>query len=330
MANASLQQTLAPLSIYLQNDTVHELMINKPDELWVDNGKSMTRENISFSYRIMQRFANLIAAETGQIISDSSPLLSATLPGGHRVQLVMSPASQYQDSHYHWQDTLTVSIRKKSNLLFDLDQFAIQGGFSHVAQPDSDDLSTLKQLYHNKYYQDFLIHAVKAKCNILISGGTYSGKTSLLNMLLQYINKQERVITIEDAPELVIANDNRVRLFYSRGLQSKSQINAFDLLNASLRLRPDRIIMGELRDDDAICWLQAINTGHTGTISTIHSDTPLLAIQKLIDMVRMKYTMQSEENIRSYIRNVLDVVVQIKRDPLNGKRYISDILFLKE
>lgn len=330
MANASLHTTLAPLSFFLKDKDIAEIMINRPNELWFDNGKFIVKQKIDLSLKMLERMAHLIAAHSGQEINEQKPLLSAMLPGGHRVQLVLSPACKCFDVINQWQNTVSISIRKQKDNEMSLDDFEHQGGFNQMLASDDKILPHLKQLSQHKKYSQLFIDAVKYKKTILISGGTYSGKTTLLNMLLPYIDQNERVITIEDTPELRIPNENQVRLFYSRGMQNTTQVSAYDLLTASLRLRPDRIIMGELRDDDAVCWLQAVNTGHAGTLSTIHSDTPELAVQKLIDMVRLKYPFQSEEHIKQYIYKVVDLIIQIKRNSRTGQRYISQILILKE
>ncbi|MGA2655798.1 MAG: ATPase, T2SS/T4P/T4SS family, partial [Gammaproteobacteria bacterium] len=241
MANASLQQTMSPLAIYLQDEAINEIMINRPNEVWLDNGKAIFQHKIDFPLRLMQRFANLIAAESGQEINEQKPLLSAMLPGGHRVQLILSPACKCLDEEQQWQDTVCLSIRKKSDAILDLNTFTSQGGFTQLSDKTDTKINKLTELYSLKQYQEFLIKAVQYKKNILISGGTYSGKTSLLNMLLDCIDKDERIISIEDTPELKIPSKNQVRLFYSRGMQSSAQITSHDLLNAALRMRPDRI-----------------------------------------------------------------------------------------
>lgn len=330
MASASLQTTLAPILLFLQSKNIQEIMINRPHEIWLDDGKSVVRQDIDLSLKMLKRLVDLIAAQSGQEISEQKPILSGLLPGGHRVQVMMAPAVKTQDDSKNWLDTVSISIRKQSLIDFDLNVFEQQGGFSQIKEINHSTMQELDALYHNKQYLTLLKQAVKFKKTILISGGTYSGKTTLLNMLIKEIDPGERIITIEDTPELHVNNANQVRLFYSRGMQGIAKINAQDLLNATLRMRPDRIIMGELRDDDAICWLQAANTGHEGTLTSVHSDTPQLAIQKLIDMVKVRYPLQNDESIRQYIHAVLDIVIQVKRDSATGKRYISEILCLKE
>lgn len=328
MSIASLQTTLTPLLFFLQAKNIQEIMINQPNEIWLDDGKTVVQQNIDLPLKMLRRLADLIAAQSGQEISEQKPLLSALLPGGHRVQVIFPPATKVLDENNNWQETVSIAIRKQSFIDFDLNCFNDNGGFSKVTIDNDNHNHLLHDLYHQKKYMEFLVQAIKLKKTILISGGTYSGKTTLLNMLIKEIDSNDRIITIEDTPELHIKNGNQVRLFYSRGMQSSAKISAHDLLNATLRMRPDRIIMGELRDDDAICWLQAANTGHEGTLSTIHSDTPMLAIQKLADMVRVKYPLQSDESIKQYIHAVVHIIVQIKRDTATGKRFISDIVYL--
>jgi type IV secretion system protein VirB11 len=328
MANASLQTTLAPLLLFLNGKHIQEIMINRPNEIWLDNGLTVIKQSIDMPLKMLRRLVELIAAQSGQEVGEKTPLLSALLPGGHRIQIIMSPAVKICDQQNNWHDTISLSIRKQSLSHFNLQAFNAQGGFSDVVKTKQDNIEELHKLYQEGKYLELLVQAVNLKKTILVSGGTYSGKTTLLNMLINEISKNERLITIEDTPELTIAQENHVRLFYSRGMQSAAKLGAQDLLNATLRMRPDRIIMGELRDTDASCWLQAANTGHEGTLSTIHSDTPLLAIQKLSDMVKMQYPMQSDTSIKKYIYAVLDMIIQVKRDINTGRRYISEIFIL--
>jgi type IV secretion system protein VirB11 len=328
MANASLQTTLAPLLLFLNAKDTQEIMINRPDEIWVDDGQVISKHSIEMPFKMLKRLAELIAVQSGQVFNDEKPMLSATIPGGHRVQIMMSPACQMRMADGSWQDSICLSIRKQTWLEGDLRTFDKLGGFAEISNEQRDDSAWLHELYNQKQYVELLISAVKSKKTILISGGTYSGKTTLLNMLIKEMDANDRIITIEDTPEIHLSQENQVRLFYSRGMQHVASITATDLLTATLRMRPDRIIMGELRDKDGACWLQAANTGHQGTVSTIHSDTPLLAIQKLCDMVRMQYPMQSAESIKQYILSVVDVIIQMKREGQSGRRYISEMLIV--
>lgn len=177
---------------------------------------------------------------------------------------------------------------------------------------------------HN--YQEFLTLAIQQRRNILISGGTSTGKTTFLNALLKQIPATERIITIEDVPEIHVTQPNSLSLFASRNQQGRAQIDMQHLVEASLRLRPDRIIIGELRGAEAFSFLRAINTGHPGSIATLHADTPLLAFEQLVLMVMQKNLGLSREQIENYIRLIVEVVVQLKKGE-HGMRYVSEIYY---
>ena len=174
--------------------------------------------------------------------------------------------------------------------------------------------------------QEFLTQAVLLKKNILISGGTSTGKTTFTNAILSCIKKTERIITIEDAREIIIENENILHLLASKGNQGRAKVQTQDLIEASLRLRPDRIIVGELRGAEAFSFLRAINTGHPGSISTLHADSPEMAFQQLKLMVMQSNLNISAAEVLEYIRAIVDIVVQLKRSD-QGQRYISDIYF---
>ena len=168
---------------------------------------------------------------------------------------------------------------------------------------------------------------MESKQNIIISGGTSTGKTTFTNAMLKAIPADERLITCEDAREIEInGHPNRMHLLASKGGQGRSMVTTQDLIEACLRLRPDRIIVGELRGAEAFSFLRAINTGHPGSISTLHADTPAMALEQLKLMVMQAGLGMPPSEIREYIFNVVDVVVQLKRGA-KGKRYISEIYF---
>jgi type IV secretion system protein VirB11 len=171
-----------------------------------------------------------------------------------------------------------------------------------------------------------LQEAVKQKRNILISGGTSSGKTTFVNALLREIPPDERLILIEDTPELQVEHQNAVGLIAARGELGEAELTAEDLLIASLRMRPDRIILGEIRGREAVTFLRAVNTGHPGSISTIHADSPERAVDQLALLVMETGTRMGWEDVVRYVRSSLDIIVQLHR--LNGVRHISGILAL--
>lgn len=316
-----LENHLAPIQHLLDDDSVSEISINAPQEVWVERRGEMSREVIpAFNFSHLQHLAKLVATYTEQTISEEHPLLSANLPQGYRIQIVYPPAVNDQ--------TVGMSIRKSSLLDHDLSWYAEQGSFvpaPHRLQEKSA-RENLLQLHAEKNYQEFLIQAVNQKLNILISGGTSTGKTTFLNALLKQIPSTERIITIEDVPEIRVTQPNSLSLFASRNQQGRAKIDMQDLVEASLRLRPDRIIIGELRGAEAFSFLRAVNTGHPGSIATLHADTPTLAFEQLVLMVMQKNLGLNREQIENYIRLIIDVVVQLKKGE-QGARYISEIYF---
>ncbi len=175
--------------------------------------------------------------------------------------------------------------------------------------------------------KDFLHRSVIYKKNIIVSGGTSTGKTTFTNAMIKAIPAEERLITVEDAREIELsAHANRVHLLSSKGGQGRAKVNTQDLIEACLRLRPDRIIVGELRGLEAFSFLRAINTGHPGSISTLHADTPKMAFEQLKLMVMQAGLGMSPAEILNYIKNVIDIVVQVKRGD-KGRRFVSEIYF---
>lgn len=183
-------------------------------------------------------------------------------------------------------------------------------------------------LYQKKNFKCFIETAVLTKKNILICAGTGVGKTTFLNACLRVIPQQERIITIEDAREVNVSQPNAVHLLVSRGNQGLSQHTMQDLFEASLRLRPDRIVLSEIRGKEAFSFLRAINSGHPGSLSTIHADSPQAAFEQLIFMMQQAGTALSADYLRQYIQSVIPIIVQLQRCP-SGKRfmYVSDIYF---
>ena len=185
----------------------------------------------------------------------------------------------------------------------------------------------LSRLLKANRLKDFLYQSILVKKNIIISGGTSTGKTTFTNACLRAIPRIERLISVEDAREIDLENHpNKVHLLASKGGQGLAKVTTQDLIETCLRLRPDRIIVGELRGSEAFSFLRAINTGHPGSISTLHADTPEMAIQQLKLMVMQAGLGMPPDDILSYIKNVVDIVVQLKRGE-KGRRYISQIYF---
>lgn len=322
MSIAALDSYLLPLKKILDKDGVNEISINRPGEVWVEcKGDTIREELPEFDLNHLKSLARLVAQSTEQRLSEEEPLLSATLPNGYRIQIVFPPACEAS--------TVVISIRKPSVIKWSLEDYDKMGMFASASigeSQDKNDLVLAKLLQLNRV-KDFLMRAVIYKKNIIISGGTSTGKTTFTNAMIQAIPHEERLITVEDAREIDLTyHKNRVHLIASKGGQGRAKVTTQDLIEACLRLRPERIIVGELRGAEAFSFLRAINTGHPGSISTLHADTPKMAMEQLKMMVMQAGLGLTPSEISSYIRNVIDVVVQLKRGE-KGKRYISEVYF---
>jgi type IV secretion system protein VirB11 len=210
-----------------------------------------------------------------------------------------------------------------------LDQYATKGAFDNTTTQKLVDENNpiLKNYLKEGKTKEFIRHAVLCKKNIIISGGTSTGKTTFTNAALGEIPINERLITVEDAREVILhMHPNRVHLLASKGGQGRAKVTTQDLIEACLRLRPDRIIVGELRGSEAFSFLRAINTGHPGSISTLHADAPSMALEQLKLMVMQAGLGMPPDEIKKYIHAVIDIVVQLKRGS-GGKRYVSEIYF---
>lgn len=318
----ALDVYLKPITTLLSRDGINEISINEPNEAWVEKMGDMYKVNIpGYDLKHLKSLGRLVAQSTDQKISEETPLLSATLPGGYRVQVVFPPACE---NH-----TVIFSIRKKSDLAWTLDDYEKMGAFAEAKfeKRVDESIQVLSKLLKINDTKGFLKAAILTKKNIIISGGTSTGKTTFTNACLRAIPKTERLITVEDAREIDLTSHlNKVHLLASKGGQGRANVTAQDLIEACLRLRPDRIIVGELRGAEAFSFLRAINTGHPGSISTLHADTPDMALQQLKLMVMQAGLGMSPDDILNYIKNVVDVVVQLKRGS-GGRRFVSEIYY---
>ena len=324
MSIAALDSYLLPLKQILDKEGVSEVSINRPKEAWVEVRGDIEYQALpSFDFNHLKSLARLIAQSTEQKISEEQPLLSATLPAGYRIQVVFPPACE--------SGTVAMSIRKQANLLWNLNDYEKMGAFDNTAIGaviDKNDIVLAKLLKLNRI-KEFLYRSVIYRKNIIISGGTSTGKTTFTNALLGVIPKEERLITVEDAREIRLDHHpNRVHLLASKGGQGRSNIDTQDLIECCLRMRPERIILGELRGKEAFSFLRAINTGHPGSISTLHADSPQMALEQLKLMVMQAGLGMPPDEVKQYISEVVDVVIQLKRAE-KGRRYISEVYFKK-
>ncbi len=301
---------------------VSEISINKPGHIWVEIGGDMEPYNVpELTLEHLKSLGRLVAQSTEQTISEETPILSATLPQGFRIQIVFPPAVE--------PNSIAISIRKATTVNLDLDQYEALGAFqSTVIQQETNPVDLeLRALLNAGSIKDFIKKAVLSKKNIIISGGTSTGKTTFLNAALKVIPSTERIITCEDAREIMIPHvENRVHLLASKGGQGRAKVDMQDLIEACLRLRPDRLMLGELRGKEAFSFMRAVNTGHPGSISTLHADTPALAIEQLILMIMQAGLGMNREQIRNYVENVINIIVQLKRGA-HGMRFVSEVYF---
>ena len=319
-----LRKFLSPIQPFLTQDGVSEVCVNTPGECWVEEhgARGMVRKDIpEMTERSLTQLARQIAASSHQEVNQSKPLLSAALPSGERIQIVLSPAAL---------DGGGFSIRRQVVQHLSLDDYAERGAFQRVHLTAPDHRSPLDlhlgELLAARDWQGFLSAAVAGRKNMLIVGGTSTGKTTFFNAVARAIPAEERLLSIEDTPELELPQPNVFRLLASKGGQGLARVSIQDLLEASLRLRPDRILLGELRGAEAYTFLQAVNTGHPGSISTLHADSPRAAFERLALMVMQANLGLGREEILEYIRSVVEVIVQLTRLP-NGERIVSEIYF---
>ncbi len=287
-----------PLEPLLNDPSVSDVLVNGFDTIYVERGGKIQLTNVRFrDERHLVHTIQRMVARIGRRIDESSPMVDARLADGSRVNAVIPPLAI---------DGAALSIRR----------------FSAVAL-SGDDLIEFGAI--SPEMLNYLHIAVRARCSVLVSGGTGSGKTTMLNMLSGFISKRERVITIEDAAELRLQQPHVVRL-ESRppNLEGKGEVSIRDLVKNALRMRPDRIIVGEVRGGEVLDMLQAMNTGHDGSMATIHSNSPEDAMSRMMTMLGMTGTPLGEETMATMIARSIHVVVQLARMP-DGKRRVIAI-----
>jgi type IV secretion system protein VirB11 len=318
MSIKALERHLLPLRSLLEMDGVTEVCINQPQEVFVEQkGKFISYQIPELELGFLESLASLIAEFNSKEFP--SPLLSGSLPTGERIQFVMNPACE--------NEKFVCSIRKHQMRNMTLDDYVSAGvfdDFTHsVVDHNIDD--KLKALYYEKNILQFLQLAIRAKKNILISGGTGTGKTTFLNACLKLIPEHERLITVEDTREVKVNHPNVAHLLFN---EEDERINSLKIFKTCLRLRPDRIFLSELRGAEVWPYFRAANSGHPGSLSTVHADTPEGAFTQLVFMMQQAGSTSTEEQIRNYIKSIINIVIQLKRCS-SGDRFmtVSDIYF---
>jgi pilus assembly protein CpaF len=286
-----------PIERLLEDDTVTEIMVNGPYDVWVERAGRLHKTPIRFSDDgHLQRIISKMVAQVGRRIDEASPMVDARLPDGSRINATIPPLS------------LTgplLTIRKFGKTRLDMD-------------------SLIKRSALTVETADLLDRCVKARLNILIAGGTGSGKTTMLNALSASIPESERIITIEDAAELYLNQRHVLRLeSRPKNIEGEGEIGIRDLVRNSLRMRPDRIVIGECRGAEALDMLQAMNTGHDGSLSTLHANTPRDALARLETMVLMAGYDLPLRAVREQIASALDLLIQIERMNDGTRRVVA-------
>jgi pilus assembly protein CpaF len=287
-----------PLERLLADDSVTEIMVNGPYEIWIERQGKLYETQVRFTDDShLRRIINKMVAQVGRRIDESSPMVDARLPDGSRVNAIIPPLSLSGP---------LVTIRKFSR--------------RRLTNDDMIKLGTL-----SAETVEFLQRCIKAQLNILVSGGTGSGKTTLLNALSTAIPDEERIVTIEDAAELRLNQQHVLRLeARPRSIDGEGEIPIRDLLRNSLRMRPDRIIVGEVRGGEALDMLQAMNTGHDGSLSTIHANSARDALARVETMVLMSGIDLPVRAIREQISSALDAIIHLERLE-DGSRRVTAI-----
>lgn len=292
---------LGPIEPLLADETISEVMVNGPKHVYVEQRGKLTLSNVQFrDNNHVLAVATRIVTAIGRRIDETTPLCDARLMDGSRVNIIIPPLAI---------DGPTITIRKFSKKKITLDTMVKYNSIS-------PQMASVLQI------------AGRARCNIIISGGTGSGKTTLLNALSQMIDHGERIVTIEDAAELQLQQPHVVRLeTRPANLEGHGEITMRDLLKNTLRMRPDRIIVGETRGGEAIDMLQAMNTGHDGSLSTVHANRPREALMRLENMVGLAGVNLAPRAIRMQIASAVDMIVQVSRMRDGSRRitYISEV-----
>jgi pilus assembly protein CpaF len=289
---------LGPLEPLLRDPKISDILVNGKDHVFVEKGGLLQKVNTSFrDDRHLLQIIDRIVSRVGRRVDESSPMVDARLPDGSRVNAIIPPLAL---------DGPSLSIRRF--------------GTGPLA---ANQLVQLKSI--SPEMMEVLSAAVKARISIVIAGGTGAGKTTFLNILSQYIPNNERLVTIEDAAELRLAQENIVRLeTRPPNIEGQGAIRQRQLLINCLRMRPDRIIMGEIRGEEAFDMLQAMNTGHEGSMTTVHANTPRDAISRLESMVAMGNMNLPEKSVRQQISSAITIVVQATRMS-DGTRKVTSV-----
>ncbi len=322
--SSALNITLHALRPLLGGTDVMELCINRPCEAFIETHAGWQREQLAFAdFDWCTRLAKLVANSTQQRVDATSPLLSASLPTGERVQIVMPPATTA--------GCVAISIRRPAERVWSIEELAGRGIFRRTRHADrlldATERDLLRLLATCKF-EEFMRMAVRSRKNIVVSGPTGSGKTTWTKALIREIPSDERLVTIEDAKELVLdRHPNHVRLFYSKDDQGVARVTPKQLLESCLRMKPDRILLAELRAEEAFDYLRNVNSGHPGSITSVHATSAELAFEQLVLLVKQNPSGRelARSDIKSLLYLLIDVVIQFGVE--RHERFIKEIWY---
>lgn len=337
-----VRELMRPLREYLIEDGVTEIVINRPGEVFLENGPEWRR--IAAPHLTLARclqLANAIATYTEQSIGAQKPILSAMLPDGERVQIVVPPACEA--------DTVSMSIRRPSSTIRTLKEYEESGAFNRYVwaksprlverrgELDDADRLLVEYLDSNQLAQ-FLSLAVRERKNIAFVGNTGSGKTTLMKTVCQEIPTEERLITIEDVRELFLPkHPNRVHLLYSKGGQGVAKVTPSDLIASNMRMKPDRVLLAELRGGEAFDFLKLLTTGHSGSITSYHAESCALAMERYVFMAKEhdQAATYDADALKRLVALTIDVIVHVvaqtvgvaEGNPMMKDRFVAEVHF---
>lgn len=342
-ADATVIELLRPLFALIEHEQgVTEICVNRPCEAFVETGAEWKRFNVpGLSFEWALSLATAVATFTEQDIGAQKPILSAMLPGGERLQIVLPPAVE--------QGTVSLSVRIPSASIKPLKQYTSEGAFSRFVWAksalfdarktdlDRTDLDLCEHLAENRLEQ-FIELAVKTRKNIAVVGDTGSGKTTLMKSACQAIPAAERLITIEDVRELFLPmHPNRVHLLYSKGGQGVAKVTPADLIASNMRMKPDRVLLAELRGSEAFDFLKLLTTGHSGSITSFHAESCALAYERYVFMCKEHpdASVYDSAALKRLVSLTVDIIMHVVArnvydddgNPTHKDRYIAEVHF---
>ncbi|MBE8215895.1 MAG: P-type DNA transfer ATPase VirB11 [Endozoicomonadaceae bacterium] len=317
----SVMGLLSPIQSFFQDPDISEIMINQPQFIWIERKGLFEQHAVpEFHEQHLVHMTHLLANETQVLLSKKQPVLSGNLSEGSRVQVVIPPVTQ----HYTW------SIRRQIQKKMTLPNYQKNGFFDQINATNLDmktlslDDLQLRQQYQSKQWFQFLILAIRFKKNIIISGGTSSGKTTFLNACLNQFNQNTRLIILEDVREIVASHQNKVHMITQTNTIGAQNLQV--LLQCALRLRPDRFVIGEIRGAEIADFIAACSTGHQGSLASIHANGAAVAFSRMVQLYKLNTVpSMSDQEILQLLYSVVDVIIQLERTS-NGRK-ITEIWY---